>query len=123
MKQNDQTIAMAELDQWTSCEVVREGRLSEMIIGCPPPLQGAHTPSKFPVPNYFLDLSAVRRVEERFNNSYDAEKHAGWLIEIVLRFPVLPGEITLNKWSIQRVARATAEQRIEAILRTANLWK
>ncbi len=75
------------------------------------------------LPDYLTNLNAMHEAEERFNNSYDSDRHASILAEIVLGFPVLTGEITLNKWSLQRIARATAAQRAEAFLRTIGKWE
>lgn len=77
------------------------------------------------IEDYCWDLSAAIRVVNRLaNNSAIATIYGRELIREVLRFdsPRWDDTVTLNFWALTRLSNATAEQRINALLRALELW-
>ena len=76
------------------------------------------------VPNYPRDLNAMHEAEDALISDPDLEYKYG---ETLARMTIGPERdekgFAPNGWGYFAVARATAAQRAEALLRTLNLWK
>ena len=123
MNLKKQRIAIAEACGWTDChdftnENDRHGRAG-LVYGTHPLERVSRE-----VPDYFSNLNAMHEAEMRLCNSHDASRYAEELVYIVLGAHNDPKkEFVFNRWSLTRLARATAAQRAEAFLRTIEKWR
>jgi hypothetical protein len=125
MNPEAQLIAIAQAHGYTDVrrEVVESVDAEERNIVIVEGTRGTKNGQRYWIPRYLSDLNASHEMEEKVNNSKDAETYGRLLAEIVLGFPIHTGSATLNYWATMRVARATALQRACAFLKTLGLWR
>lgn len=76
-------------------------------------------------PDYCNDLNAIKWAVERYcDNSIDGAEYGRWLVKIVLGYDfwiMSTRNQVLNHWEITRLSNASAEQRVEAFIKTFKL--
>lgn len=125
MTQDQKRIKIAEACGWSRC-ISREDDEGRLWVKGVRPGRTVKDHYEEIIPNCFNDLNACREMENAPGFDLTNSAYAKNLCAIVLGFDVVKFDsyaITLNWWSLKRVARATAAQRCEALGRTLNLWE